>query len=120
MTKLSIAIITYKRPQSLQKTLAALAKIMCPKDTELQLLIVDNDADRSAKSVFDSAVFTGEKHYVAQPLLGRGYARNTALDAALDSDYLVFIDDDIIPEVNWLKALYDTALNYQAAMVQGK
>jgi succinoglycan biosynthesis protein ExoM len=52
---------------------------------------------------------------------GIPFARNTALNFALGSGcrWLAFIDDDCVPEEEWLKGLVETAIQLQADAVAG-
>ena len=108
--KLSICIITYLRPNSLKRLLAAISVLefrqVSPPDIEV--VIVDNDPEQSAQPTF-SAVYSEFPHrisYSVEPQRGIPFARNrSVLSASADSDFFVFIDDDEVPAPLWLDTL---------------
>ena len=119
-THITIAIITYQRPNSLQLTLEAIAALVMPENSKLSVLVVDNDVAQSAALVVQGlAGFPFPLRYVNQPQKGRGFARNTALDETLDEDYLAFIDDDITVAPDWLVEMLECCIQNQAQFCTG-
>ncbi len=121
MHNIVISIITLKRPELLERALFSLAQIIVPENTNIEILVVDNDLDGSA---YDTVQRTQKIspfiiRYTLESKRGRGYARNKALVESGNSDYLVFVDDDVIVEKDWLYYLYQGALKYNAQMVAG-
>jgi glycosyltransferase involved in cell wall biosynthesis len=88
----------------------------------LQVIVIDNDSSESARSVCDEAA---ERHayslrYVVEKRRGIPIARNAALAVVLsDSDFVAFIDDDEIPESDWLAELLRVQDCYKADVVTG-
>ena len=119
--RITIAIVTYKRPASLARTLDSIAKLTWPAGAGVQLLVVDNDAGKSAQAVLESSGVDDALHvtYAVEPKKGIVHARNKALELAADSDYIAFLDDDDTVDAGWLTALYSTARKYNADVVQG-
>jgi hypothetical protein len=81
------------------------------------MLVVDNDprgSGRSAVPDLDSV------SYVIEQTPGIAAARNRALDESVAERLLVFIDDDEVPQPNWLAALLDTWASTQASAVMGR
>jgi GT2 family glycosyltransferase len=60
-------------------------------------------------------------HYLSEPRRGITYARNAALEkaAALQCDFVAFIDDDEVPAPRWLVALLATQRRSGATAVLG-
>ena len=103
-----LAICTYQRPDLLREALAALARQQCPAGWQVELLVVDNDPERSASPVVDcfrgSSTFANVT-YIVEPSRGVGNARNAALRQDPDFDVLIFFDDDQVPSRDWLLAI---------------
>ncbi len=118
----TIAIITYKRHESLPRALHALRNIAIPPATAVKLLVIDNDATQSASQVVQDAArympFSVE--YVVEEKRGIPHARNKALEMASDSDYIAFVDDDDTVDSQWLCGLMDAARLYYADVVKGQ
>jgi succinoglycan biosynthesis protein ExoM len=84
------------------------------------VVIVDNDANRSALSVVSNfaATSTFPVHYVVEPKQNIAMARNRALENAT-GEYVAFIDDDELPDKNWLLNLLKACEIYHADGVLG-
>ena len=95
----------------LQQCLVSLSSIELPQGVEVDIVVVDNDATPSSHAVVEQ--YQTQSHfpvyYVHEPKRGIPIARNRALieSLQLDSDYVVFIDDDEWVESAWLVNLYD-------------
>lgn len=118
-----IAVLTYRRSAMLSTLLGMLRDQVETVDRSrwaVEVLVVDNDADASARDVVESP--DRGIHYVVEPEPGIARARNRALDAAaeLGTGLLVFIDDDEEPEPGWLNALLATSERHPGAAVSGK
>ncbi len=109
---LTIGVITYKRPNELDRLLRSLDEHQRPFR---EILVVDNDPAGSAKPV---AATRDAVRYVHEPRRGKSYARNRLLDECSTS-YLASIDDDEIPEAGWASHLLQTITSTGAAMVAG-
>lgn len=119
---ITIAIITYQRPALLKKSLNALKKLIPPPDSTIRVLIVDNDAQQSAKETFKTLKkkLPFKVEYAVEAERGIPQARNKALEIATDDDYLAFIDDDDLVDPYWLCFLLQTARIYHADVVMGE
>jgi len=120
--RVSVCVATCERPIGLAMLLGALEILEVPMRTALQVVVVDNDPDGSAKAICDeiSARHAYPLHYVVEKRRGIPFARNAALSVALsDSDFVAFIDDDEIPESDWLAELLRVQVLYGADVVTG-
>lgn len=119
---LTIAIITYHRPGSLRHALDSLRQLIAPPSCSLHVLVVDNDSLQSAQPVVEAASqnLPFPIQYCVEPRKGIPHARNKALRAASDIDFLAFLDDDDRADANWIAALLQTAEQYTADVVAGK
>ncbi len=100
-----IACCTYKR-MSLDKTISSLLNLTFPRDIKIEILIVDNDKNQTAKAIVEKfQKFSNIKiHYTVESKLGFANVRNAALNSAvkLNASHLLFIDDDEIAAEDWL------------------
>lgn len=105
--RLTVAICTRNRPESLQACLRSVLEIPGRKGGErssFEILVVDNapSDERTAQLVDD---FSGVR-YVREPRPGLDFARNRAIREAT-GDVLAFIDDDVVVDVGWLVGLQE-------------
>ena len=112
MQKVYIAIITYKRPEGLQKVLSELRSQQA-EGRDIQILVVDNDCTGNNSKIVNvlSTDHPFKLTLVEEPIRGIVSARNRAVAEFLksDADLLVFIDDDEWPVKNdWLNTLVST------------
>ena len=120
---ITIAIATFNRPEGLKKVLAGIAKQSVKKGMTARVVVADNSMDANAKSFLREVVkqfpFELIYHHITQQ--GVVYPRNKCLKDALknNSDYLVFIDDDEIPNKKWLYYLEQKIRKTGAAVVSG-
>jgi GT2 family glycosyltransferase len=91
--KLSVVIVTRRRPESLRDTLASLARCKPPAD---EVLVVDGDEQRTAKGVVAQHSAAGGRPPVRylDGVVGLCRQRNAGIDNAA-GDVIVFCDDDV-------------------------
>jgi succinoglycan biosynthesis protein ExoM len=108
-----IAIPTFRRPELLGQLLQGIAEISTPRDCVLEVLVMDNDSAPSARDLVAHTAehfpFSLSYAHVSEP--GLSSVRNFGLDRARRFDFLAMIDDDEIPQRQWLVEL----LSAQAA-----
>lgn len=117
--RIAVAIATYRRPSGLEALLASLAAMSTRH--EFDLVVVDNDPDRSASPVCDRmrADLPFALRTVHEPVPGIAAARNAALDAAADHDLVCFVDDDEVVGEQWLDTLMRVREERSADAVTG-
>jgi succinoglycan biosynthesis protein ExoM len=109
--KVAVCICTYNRPTALDKLLEALREVDWVRESHFaaSLSIVDNLVDGRARAVFDRhrSTYPVPLHFVEEPERGISFARNRAIDEALEqgADAIAFIDDDDVPRPDWLREL---------------
>jgi succinoglycan biosynthesis protein ExoM len=120
MLDVSIVIPTYRRPELLATTLASCLAQQGIADDAVEIVVVDNDPDRSARAAVDAAAKRGPVpvRYVAEDRPGISHARNTGV-ANAGGHYIAFIDDDEEAAPGWLAAFLDTIRRTGADLVVG-
>lgn len=116
----SVCIATYKRPLLLKELLKSL---LIQKEIDLNLieiLIIDNDINQSAKRIFNEFHGKGLLNisYHNQPLQNISLTRNIGLEKA-KGKYIAIIDDDETADPYLLSNLINTAYKYNADAVFG-
>jgi GT2 family glycosyltransferase len=124
VARVAICIITYKREAGLERLIRSLNELEFRRSPqpEIQIVVVDNDPLGSGFALAEELrpelvwILVSE----IEPRRGIPYARNSAVAAAdSDSDYIVFIDDDEIPEPYWLDELLSVQAEFNADIVTG-
>jgi glycosyltransferase involved in cell wall biosynthesis len=120
--RIAVCIPSYRRPGGLHALLGALQQLRFEAgDGEVVLVVVDNDADGSALPVCESARgwLRFPLRYAREPRKGIPFARNAALAAAADADWIAFVDDDEVPDPGWLAELVRVQRETGADVVTG-
>lgn len=121
MVTIAVCIITCRRPADLARTLASVAELTVPENTECRVVVVDNDSEGSAKSVVDSFATDAMPCvvYAIEPKPGIPFARNRCVRLAEDCDFLAFVDDDETVLPGWISELLAVQRQYDADVVTG-
>lgn len=120
MPKLTFAFCTYNRADRLEKLLEAMRAQSCPIPFEI-MAINNNSTDNTTEVLARLAQLPGPTlRWVTEPVQGIVAARNRGIAEAMDSDILVYIDDDEIPLPGLINAAADAILNEGAECVGGR
>ena len=97
-------IPTFRRPQALAALLKAITEIEFPR-RDFEVIVVDDSGCGDLEAVL--APFRQRYSLISlrTPHLGPAPARQAGIDLA-KGEYLVFTDDDCIPDPNWLRELH--------------
>lgn len=122
--KLVIAVCTAQRPNMLKACLNSLDKLIRPAETELCVVVVENDAVpffKGEAATEAKAAFTIPVFFYHEPRRGIPFARNAALAAALDHDpdWVALIDDDERAEPDWIEKLLAACKTFDAEVANG-
>ena len=116
----SVCVATFKRPELLRKLIQSLFDQKKIDDIILEIIIVDNDNERSAKEIVaefsDTSSITIS--YYEQPIQNISLTRNMALDKS-SGNYIAVIDDDETADKYWIRNLIDAAVRFNADAVFG-
>ncbi|WP_423262900.1 glycosyltransferase family 2 protein [Frondihabitans sp. 4ASC-45] len=123
---LTIAVLTFRRPDDLGAILPALVEQAASVSGQAtaRVLVVDNDPAASARDAVTVAGAAADQRgvridYVSETEPGIAVARNRALAESSEFDLLVFIDDDERPSATWLADLLALQRERDAAAVVG-
>jgi glycosyltransferase involved in cell wall biosynthesis len=94
----SVVVCTRNRPAELDRCLSAVSRLVYPA---FEVMVVDNaPSDRRTREVAER----WGVRYILEPLPGLSRARNRGARAC-DSEVIAFLDDDAVPEFDWLTCL---------------
>lgn len=121
---IAICIVTYRRPSGLMNLMNGIKRLDINESiiNSVKVVVIDNDPDGSSYDVirkirenFPMPIF-----YKIEKRRGIPIARNSAVKYAGDVEFVAFIDDDEVPEKEWLNRLVETQITYKADGVEGK
>lgn len=116
--EISVAICTWNREELLKKTLSNLCDLFIPEGISWELLIVNNNSTDNTEKTIDSFKndLPIESHFEPKP--GLSNARNKAVDKA-KGNYIIWTDDDVLVDSNWLASYVQAFQRYPQASVFG-
>ena len=116
----SVCVATFKRPELLRKLVQSLFDQKEIDDIILQIIIVDNDVEKSAKEIVAEFSDTSSINisYYEQSIQNISLTRNMALDKS-SGQYFAIIDDDETADQYWIRNLIDAAVKFNADAVFG-
>lgn len=102
-TKISVAVCTYNRAESLRLTLDSMVSLKGHQSIPWELLIIDNNSSDATRAVVHDYQQVLPIQYYFEAEQGLSAARNRAL-AEFSGDVLLFTDDDVRVSDGWLEA----------------
>jgi glycosyltransferase involved in cell wall biosynthesis len=88
---------------------------------DVTIIVVDNSPGQEAAEVCRAHPGAWPVQYLVESRAGISHARNTSLGAvAPDRDYIAIIDDDEVPEPNWLASLLEASAHSGADVIVGR
>ena len=122
VVSVAVCVATYRRPEGLLRLLHALGdQEAIGGAVDVAVVVVDNDPAGSARAICREAAawLPLPLRYGVEKRRGIPQARNAALDAAGDADFVAFLDDDVTPEPGWLGSLLAAQSRTGADVVTG-
>lgn len=104
---LSLILAIHNGAETLPRTLDAFTRL-APLSDGLEIIAVDNASTDQTVDILESYMGRLPMTVLHEPRQGKSFALNKGIDHA-NGNFIVFTDDDIIPEVNWLTAYMDAA-----------
>jgi glycosyltransferase involved in cell wall biosynthesis len=101
--RIDVGICTWNRSALLADTLQQLRQVKVPTGVQWQVLIVDNNSTDATARVIRSFEAYLPLRSVFEPEPGHANARNRAV-REVDADYLIWTDDDVLVDPEWLNA----------------
>lgn len=107
---ISILIPTYRRLKLLNDVLSVCIEQSAPYGNLIEIVVIDNCRDGSAEGAVSTLIPLSHTcvRYVKEPRKGIATVRNTALRVARGK-YVIFLDDDQLPQEGWLRAFVNAA-----------
>lgn len=113
----SLLFATYKRGDILDKTLASLAAL-APSPFSYEILVIDNAGEEATRKLVESYIGRMPVRYLVETTPGKNSALITGFKASRGK-LLVFSDDDVVVDSQWLNKLYDGANRHPEAALFG-
>jgi succinoglycan biosynthesis protein ExoM len=103
---ISVCVATFRRPLQLARLLDSLQKLEGRDDFTMEIVVVDNDASQTARTVVESVQKSClHLYYYVEPRQNISHARNLTVQKA-NGTWVAFIDDDEVADKNWLVAYW--------------
>jgi len=103
----SVIVCTYNRADSLARTLECLSRQALRPGVRWEVIVVDNNSnDHTRRSVGAHGGAWPGLRYRFEPSQGLSHARNHGI-AAARGEVILFTDDDVYPEPDWVQTILD-------------
>src|SRR6476646_4081117 len=112
----TIAICTWNRADLLAQTLEQLTSLAPPAHVDWEILIVNNNCTDHTDAVIAAFRDRLPLRRVVEAVPGLCHARNCALRQAKGT-WVIFTDDDVLVDEQWLCAFWRTAVRFPNAVV---
>jgi len=110
----SIIVCSYNRAESLRDTLRALRAQEVASDIKWEVIIVDNHSNDHTRQVVEELRQDWPRlRYEFEGQQGLSHARNHGINVA-SGEVLLFTDDDVLPEPDWLETTLAGLAKYNA------
>jgi glycosyltransferase involved in cell wall biosynthesis len=115
---ITIAICTFNRAESLRRTLDSLLAMRLSEDIGWEVVVVNNNCTDHTDQVIASFAnrLPIRQAFEAEP--GQSNARNRAVEAAR-GDYIIWTDDDVIVDPEWLRGYFEAFRRWPEAAIFG-
>ena len=103
-----IAICTWNRSRLLHRTLESISLATLPPDVSLRVIVINNNSTDDTTDVVSSFQNQLNVQCIDEPRQGHSISRNRAIRHA-NGDLLIWTDDDVIVDSNWVAAYVQAA-----------
>lgn len=111
---LTIAICTWNRAGLLRQTLESVQRLRIPDHVEIETIVCDNNSTDSTGDVLREFAAKYSVRSIFEPRQGKSYAIARLIHEAR-GDWILFLDDDITPEHDWVIGYSDAMGRYPQA-----
>jgi glycosyltransferase involved in cell wall biosynthesis len=120
MDLVTVVIPTLNRPAPLSRALQSILRQSLPSDVEVEVVVVDNSPDGSAREIVENYRSLHGHHinYVQEIQTGVASARNRGVRTA-SGRWIAFLDDDEEAREDWIKELVTVARTTNADAIFG-
>lgn len=116
---ISVLVATSNRADQLRRTLEAFTCLRTD-DLRVEFVIADNSSDDVTRAIADSFSTRLHLRYLYEPRPSKNHALNRAIDTGIDGsddsaglgDIVVFTDDDVTPDTDWLIAVREASARW--------
>lgn len=115
----AVCIITFHRPDGLERTLASLERQQLSRDVRIFVVVCDNSPDGSATERVQEWQEHLDIRFVHHPHGGIPGARNASLREAGDADVVLTLDDDEWAAPHWVATMLGAAQTHDADLLTG-
>jgi glycosyltransferase involved in cell wall biosynthesis len=106
--RVTVAICTWNRAELLDQTLQQMQRLRIPDRVDWELLVVNNNCTDKTDEVIGCHAGTLPLQRLLERKQGHSHARNCAV-AAATGELLLWTDDDVLVDSEWLAAYVDAA-----------
>jgi len=107
---IKILIAFHHSSQTIEKTVNNILQVNVTEDFEVTLVLVENGKEQKYESKFDNKLYLGpvnlEYHYISEK--GKSRALNFAIKEFKDDEFIIFTDDDITVNKDWVVKYVDS------------
>src|SRR5271166_1204464 len=114
----TVVICTWNRAAMLAETLEILSAVRVPTNIEWECIVVNNNCTDRTEEVLASFAGRLPLRNLSEPIAGLARSRNRAVRAAR-GDLVLFVDDDIHVDREWMAAFVDAMAAWPAASYFG-
>jgi glucosyl-dolichyl phosphate glucuronosyltransferase len=121
MNRVSIVIPTYNRVRLLHGLLDNLERLVIPENTDLEIIVVDNNSTDSTRDVVEEIRRKSRRavRYILEKERGSSHARNGGIREA-KGEIIAFLDDDETANADWLCEIMEAFGRFKCQGVAGK
>lgn len=115
---ITVAICTWNRAALLDQTLQGLRQLKIPPDVSWELIVVNNNSTDNTDDIIEKHRLDLPLVKIFEPQQGLSNARNAAVDHA-QGQYILWTDDDVLVDSQWVSAYLDAFKRWPDAAVFG-
>lgn len=112
---MSLILASHNGASTLPRTLDALTRVKRPRQG-LEIIAVNNASTDESQALLEAYAAKLDLKVLVEPRQGKSFALNMGIEAA-KGDLIVFTDDDVIPDDDWLIGYENAANKFPGAAV---